>query len=187
MSSLKVDASSLAGLDLPFYIRKLNKRSDWGDPSDALERRVDYAIDSAFRSEKNMFSFYRVRNDAELAIVIVALNAHRARLTSTLDFIAVTEMELQDAQIKILENPGETSCDLANLLHVDVKPSTDRSIRELCQSAMSLNRSSARISKPQAKNFVEWASSYYCHAMEGVSKCKLCGLGDRNQPLDYSG
>ena len=156
---------------LPAYIRKLDKKSTWGDYTDGLDERVIEAVDGVFPAKESRYSFYLARSDEELRRIVVALNGFRLRPNDKIDFIAFTEDELTIAGITIDELPGNTECKAANLLHVDVHANAHSNFSSLCQNAFSVSRDAFRVSKPEAKSMWQELNKYGCEAINGNSDC----------------
>jgi len=162
------------GTDGPAYIRKLDKKSTWGDRTDTPEERLIKTVDGVFPSsgEPQRYSFYWAASDEELKRIVVALNGFRHRKNDKIDFIAFTKDELVSANISICEVPGDTECKAANRLHIDVKASVYKAYSSLCQMAFSVNRVAFRVSKPEAKAMWQELDEHGCEAIDTNSNCR---------------
>ncbi|MEX1039338.1 MAG: hypothetical protein WDZ51_01825 [Pirellulaceae bacterium] len=146
------------------YLRKLNRRSDWGISGDPRDGRVAHAAERVFETDPtSKYSLYRVRSSVELQRVAVGLNGNRHSLVENLDLISFTPDELSTCGIVLTETAGETRCLAANRLHVDVEASKDQLTR-LCRLAMDAGRSSARVSKSIMRGVASELTTFGCHA-----------------------
>ena len=65
----------------PAYVRKLRRRSDWGEPTDDQGQRIKDAVEKLFRSQAELeISIYLVNNDEDLRRVALGMNAGRDSL-----------------------------------------------------------------------------------------------------------
>lgn len=169
MNGLTTDRFGTSGY--PLYVRKLDKKSSWGDGSDPGDARLDRVLMSLFPPNEMKYSLYLLRSDTDLARVVVGLNSYRDRLNDKVDLIAFTGPELQAAEISFDDALGDTNCIAANKLHTDVSAVTRDSYERLCKAAFDINRPAVRIGKVEAKEMVAQLRDFGCHAFEQSAPC----------------
>src|SRR5205085_1562101 len=96
----------------PAFVRKLRRRSDWGEASDADQtQRVRDAVEKLFRSQTEPdISIYLVQNDDDLRRVALGMNAGRDSLKEAVPFVAFLPAELEAAEIRANQTPGNLPC-----------------------------------------------------------------------------
>lgn len=162
----------------PILVRKLDKKSTWGDVSDVSGDRIEHIASHVFPAAESQFSLYQVNSDDELKRVVVGLNSYRQRLRDKIDFVAFTHAEITTAGLSIVDSPGNTLCDAANRLHVDiVAPSPGHAaFRRLCAKVVEAHRPTFRISRVKAREMVGELKQYGCHVFEANTDCP-CNSG----------
>lgn len=155
------------------YVRKLNRRSDWGSSTDPLQERVDHAVQRVFESDPDSkYSLYRIENIQDLRRVAIGLNGNRRSLGENLDLISFTPGEWTSCGAVWAETAGETRCLSANRLHVDIEATKDQ-LTQLCQVAMESGRQPARLSKSIMREFAEELTVAGCYATtETPNRCQ---------------
>ena len=159
-------------IDLPLYLRKLDKRSHWGHSADPSESRIETAAAEVFHPSEAAFSLFRAANDEDLYRIVVGLNSLRASLSQQIDFVAFTESEIASAGIMLSETPGETTCHSANRLHVDGSATRDNSIHQLCHDLFAANREAFRVTRSEASEIASHMQAYGCEAVVPESVCQ---------------
>src|SRR5437763_14583240 len=66
----------------PVFLRKLDRRADWGDDETPPEERIADIVRLVFHPNTYPYSVYLVQTDAELHRVIIGMNGGRLRLSS---------------------------------------------------------------------------------------------------------
>src|SRR3954465_4989239 len=84
----------------PVFLRKMNKKTDWGSDETPPDERVSDIIDVVFNRKTHPFSVYLVQSDEELHRVIVGMNGGRESLTAESHFVAIRGAELAAAGIR---------------------------------------------------------------------------------------
>ena len=138
--------ASLTGLEGPVFIRKLTRKSHWGDEGTTLDARLSVALHNIFDESVKVFSFYRAETVPQLAQIAIGLNSKRSSLKENIDFVPFSEHELKMLDLELINTPGETNCYAANSLHFDIRAEI-QSLAELCRIAMQNKRTAARLSK----------------------------------------
>jgi hypothetical protein len=159
-------------IDLPVYLRKLDKRSHWGHSEDPSDSRTETAVAEVFHPSETAFSLFKAVNDEDLYRIVVGLNSLRASLSQQIDFVAFTESELLSAGITLSVTPGETTCHAANRLHVDGSASGDDSLRQLCHALFGANRAAFRVTKSEASEIAAHMQAFGCQAVITDSVCQ---------------
>ncbi len=165
------EQSHLGGAPFPLYLRKLDKKSRWGHPDDAIDGRVSVAAAEIFPSPDNCFSLYLIRSRADLCRVVVALNLRRNRRNDHIDVVGFLESEITASEIQILQVPGETECAAANALHVDISASSQDSFSRLCRLAMQAGREAVRIGKTSVAEMLTEQINLGCEAITENATC----------------
>lgn len=170
----QVDQKKLGHTNFPAYIRKLDKKSTWGHADDDFDGRAQAAADGVFPEVATVFSLYLVRNDDDLKRVIVGLNMCRDRRKSRIALIAFTKEEVSHAGFAIHENvTGETECDWANNLHIDISGDSNAA-SSLCRNAISAGREAFQIGAGDAKKFADSLEQDRCKAFAVNNCCAHC-------------
>ncbi len=155
----------------PVYLRKIDRRSDWGDASDEMFSRASHA-ESAIFSAEDTFSLFFASTDEELSEVVVGMNSGRSSPTQQIDFVGFTQTELDLARIRLTGTQGDTMCDAANSLHVDAIPRDGDSFRFLCLSVFASQREPFRISKSEAAEMLDDMRRRGCKAVAQPPSCE---------------
>lgn len=159
-------------IDLPVYLRKLDKRSHWGHSEDPHESRIETAVREVFHPNEMGFSLFKAANDADLYRIVIGLNSLRASLSQQIDFVAFTESVIAAAGIRLSVTAGETNCHSANRLHVDGSATRDSSLRQLCQDLFAVNRQAFRVTKSEASAIATHLQLFGCEAVASGSICQ---------------
>ncbi len=156
----------------PVFLRKMNKKTDWGSDETPPDERVSDIIDLVFNRRTYPYSVYLVRSDEELRRVIVGMNGGRESLTAESHFIAIRADELEAAGIRNDHTPGEgiTSCSFANSLHHDLPAENDQ-LKTLFYSLIAAGRKAATFTKGRTKAIVPEAETLGCLAVPAATKC----------------
>lgn len=165
------EQSHLGGAPFPLYLRKLDKKSRWGHPDDAIADRVAVATTETFPYPGNCFSLYLIRSMDDLRRVVVALNLRRNRRNNDIDLVGFLESEITASEIQILQVPGETDCAAANVLHVDISSSSQDSFSRLCRLAMNAGREAVRIGKTSVAEMLAEQINLGCEAITDNAAC----------------
>lgn len=166
------------GVSPPVFVRKLVRRSHWGNSTDDLQQRVSKAVSDIFASEPGEgFSVYLVEEDEDLYRVAVALNGNRSSLSENLDLLAFARQEIEACGISVIQSPGETKCISANSGHFDFH-ATPEQLSQLCQNAMNTKREAARLGgRREMRSIIERMTKDGCHAVVTDSPHCVCENG----------
>jgi len=106
----------------PVYLRKLDRKADWGNDELPPAQRIEDAVRLVFHRDTHPYSVYLVRTDEDLRRVIIGMNGGRQSLSSESYFIALHAEDLQAVGLHASHTPGEgiTACGFANSLHHDI-------------------------------------------------------------------
>ena len=161
----------LTGIEGPVFIRKLTRKSHWGDTNTEQESRLSFALSNMFcDNEGSKFSFYRAESVIELAQMAIGLNSNRGSLKEQIDFVPFSEEELSG--LELVQTPGETNCYAANKLHFDVVAKIQL-LSDLCKVAMQNNRMAVRLSKNWLEKKLNEPRISNCYAITKIAdKCK---------------
>lgn len=146
------------GLTGPLLLRRIAKRSDWGDADDPLDVRIAHAIQQAFlKKDTSPFSFWNVSSYEELRRVALALNSTTQSRTQKVELLAFKAQEFQDVGIDISparQTPGNTLCPFANRLHFDLE-ATSPQLEQLCRMAIQAGREVQRCTEGTMEDGIE--------------------------------
>ena len=93
---------SLTGVEGPVFIRKLTRKSHWGDDGAEQEERLSNALHNMFCENEGVFSFYRAETVLELVRIAIGLNSKRSSLKEHIDFVPFSEAEQQLTCLKVV-------------------------------------------------------------------------------------
>ncbi len=157
----------------PAFVRKLRRRSDWGEPSDEQAQRVKNAVDKLFRAQAEPdISVYLVNTDEDLRRVALGLNAGRDSLKEAVPFVAFLPAELQALTIQATQTPGDLPCAHANRLHHDII-ATDDQLAQLCETAMKSGRVAGNCSQGMMKDVIAEATKENCRTVTKEGSCQV--------------
>lgn len=157
----------------PAYVRKLRRRSDWGELTDDPAQRVKDAVEKLFRSQSEPdISVYLVNTDEDLRRVALGLNAGRDSLKEAVPFVAFLPAELQECEIQATQTPGSLPCAHANGLHHDIV-ATDEQLARLCEIAMKSGRVAGNCSQGIMKDVMAEAAKENCRTVTRDGSCQV--------------
>ncbi len=165
------------GVALPFYVRKLDRRTHWDSESPECITKNVFPVD-----EDGTISVFRVESRSELTRIAVAMNANRvatnpsdASRTGPLFLVAIRETEFLD--IELQQAAGKTDCILANRRHFGARPlggAIDgyRARANLVECLLRTDRKPFKLTKGTLKEAWASAESDGCHAV--VQRSERC-------------
>lgn len=158
----------------PVFLRKLDKKSDWGNADLAPDQRVSDVVDLVFERGSYPYSVYLVKTDEDLHRVIIGMNAGRQSLSSESYFLALHRHELEAVGMDINHTPssGITRCLFANALHHDL-PASKNQLRDLCLYLFQEDRKICYISKGKTKLLIPRAEADRCLAISQSHVCQV--------------
>lgn len=159
----------------PAFVRKVRRRSDWGQPGDGQELRVKDAVEKLFRSQAEPeLSVYLVECDDDLRRVALGLNAGRDSLKEAVAFVAFLPAEIRSLGIQCDHTPGNANlpCPHANSLHHDLV-ATDDQLMTLCESAMKAGREAGNCSPGAMKEAFAEAEKENCRTVSQTGNCQV--------------
>ena len=160
-------------IQAPAYVRKLRRRSDWGDPSDEPAQRAKVAVEKLFRTQSQPeISIYLISNDEDLRRVALGMNAGRDSLKESVPFVAFRSEELRTLGIEATQTPGDLPCGHASSLHYDMI-ATDDQLLTLCSKAMTCGRVAANCTTGMMKEVVQEAISEGCRTAVPSGTCSV--------------
>jgi hypothetical protein len=149
----------------PVYLRKLDRKADWGSDETPPEQRVIDVVRLVFRPDTFPYSVYLVRSDEDLQRVIIGMNGGRISLSSESHYIAFYPEDLAAIGIRADHTPdsGITRCRFANSLHHD-RAAIDADMEALCLRLIQAGRKVTYISKGRTKLLIARAEANGCFA-----------------------
>jgi hypothetical protein len=158
---------------VPAFVRKLRRRSDWGEPTDDPAQRVKNAVDKLFRLKAEPdISVYLVSTDEDLRRVALGLNAGRDSLKEAVPIVAFLPGELKALAIQVNQTPGNLPCAHANTLHHDII-ATDEQLTQLCEAAMNGGRLAGNCSQGMMKDVINEATKENCRTVTQEGACHV--------------
>ena len=156
----------------PVFLRKINKKTDWGSDETPPDERVSDILNLVFNRKSSPYSVYLVGTDEELHRVIIGMNGGRESLTAESHFIAIRAEELEAAGIRVEHTPGEgvTNCRFPNSLHHDLTAEDDQ-LETLCLGLIASGRKPATLTKGRTKAIVPEAEALGCLAVPASTTC----------------
>lgn len=168
---------AILGIPGPAFVRKLTRKSHWGDASDPIEERLASALEDVFSSSEGPeYSLYQVATETDLRRVAIGMNSGRDSLTENVDLVAFLPEDLSACGItatNVIENA--TNCHHANRLHFNIH-ATREQLTGLCMNAMASERLAGRLSKGTMKCVVNAAEVDGCLAIDPASTQCDCDL-----------
>ena len=164
----QLSAPSFTDIALEFpsvYLRKLQRKADWGSEETLIHERVGVVASLVFDRETYPFSVFLVTTDEELHRVIIGMNGGRQSLSADSSFLMMHPDDLAAAGLEATHTPGEgmTACHHANLLHYDIEAS-DQEIKMLCKHLIQQQRKVHYFSRGRTKLLVSPAEAIKCRA-----------------------
>jgi hypothetical protein len=157
------------------YVRKLRRRSDWGDGVAAGPPRAQEAVEKLFLSQDDdELSIYLINNDEDLRRVALGMNAGRSSLKEAVPFIAFLPAELAAAAIEARQTPGNLPCAHANRLHHDIV-ATALQLNQLCNSAMASGRRAGNCTSGMMTSAAMAGTAEGCRTATNVGACQVTG------------
>lgn len=157
----------------PAYVRKLRRRGDWGEPTDAPLQRVKEAVQKLFRSQaETNISIFLIDNDEDFRRVALGMNAGRDSLREAVPFVAFLPVELEAASIQATKTPGNLPCTHANGLHYDIEASDDQ-LALLCKTAMQNGRIVGNCTQGMMKDVITEATNENCRTATTEGTCQV--------------
>jgi hypothetical protein len=147
------------------YLRKLDRKTDWGSDETPPEARAKDAVHLVFHPDSRPYSVYLIRSDEDLHRVIIGMNGGRQSLSSESYFIALQPEDLEAIGLRADHTPteGVTSCRYANSLHHDIQASEPQ-IAALCLRLFRDGRKVRYISKGKTRLLIPAAEAAGCYA-----------------------
>ncbi|MEA5469933.1 hypothetical protein [Spirulina sp. 06S082] len=164
------------GISPPVYIRKINSRSSWkpdpeiSDPRKRLEKIAEASFDETS-------SIWLVNSEQDFYSVIASLSANRTSRHQDIDFIWLTDQELDSVGIQ-KNQVMEGRCLFAQKLHYDIEIKKESAI-QLCDLLKQNNRQSLRCKKKQTKSILIHQEKIGCKALndnQELCQCQLEGF-----------
>jgi hypothetical protein len=149
----------------PVYLRKLDRKTDWGSDDVPSEVRAEDVVRLVFHRNTHPYSVYLVGSDEDLRRVIIGMNGGRQSLSSESYFIALHPGDLGVIGLRAEHTPAEgaTACKFANSLHHDIV-AEEPEITALCVHLFRDGRRVRYFSKGRTKLLIPEAEAIGCHA-----------------------
>jgi hypothetical protein len=147
------------------FIRKLDSRNHWypemgdNDP----RKRANLVSARIFNDPDNTYSLWLVNSSEDFMGVVVALVANATPQDRNLDFLWITEQELQQAGIQ-LKNIPEGKCLAVKDNHYEAQISQDQA-KKLCLLLIENSRDSQRCKKKDTICIIDYYKSLGCYAL----------------------
>lgn len=158
---------------LPAYIRKINSRAHWDVEGGSTMERAKKVTESLFKSELN--SIWLINSDTEFYGVVASLSANRTPKNQIIDFICITQLDLDEEGVEI-EAISEGDCLDVQQLHFNARINKLTALR-LCERLLLEGRKAHRCKKNETTSILEYQASRGCKATESIlEKCECQDL-----------
>ena len=133
-------------IEAPVFIRKIDSRARWNpEGCNTVKERAKVVAENLFREPGDLYSIWLVSTDQELYSVVASLSEYRSSKNKNIDFIWMTEEELQEVGISPKNQP-EGGCLHARNLHFNVQIEP-RMAEKLCEHLICKGRDANRCEK----------------------------------------
>ena len=169
---------TLAQLDItipvrPVFIRKINNKNRWIQYSEDIKDREQKIAEDVFSQEK--CSLWRIESDDDFYGFVASISSNRSPQNQNIDFIWITENDLEKAGIKYTQ-VSEGDCLAVRHLHYDAVITQPQAII-LCQELLNRNQPPLRCRKKKETQIIlEYQAQKGCIAVTKTSSCQynLC-------------
>jgi hypothetical protein len=156
----------------PVFIRKIDNRNHW-NPSDcnnSLEERAKRVSDNIFKG--TVCSLWKVNLDEQFYGIIASLTAERKPRVQTIDFICITQEDLEEVNIETQPKP-QGKCLYVKDLHFDIQ--LDSSLaQKLCHVLFKKDREPKRCEKNNIREILNYQQSKNCKASDDTLLDCVC-------------
>jgi hypothetical protein len=161
------------GVQAGCYIRKIDRRTHWRPEGcdEDLSARSSLAAEKVFRPNEKTYCFWYVETDHEFYGVIASLIANATPKDRDIDFIWMTQDELDYIGVALHHVP-EGNCRHVQNLHfeAEILPSTAQA---LCYHLMAIGRESYRCKKKNTTAIHQHQIQIGCNAVNlEATDCK---------------
>lgn len=152
------------GIKVPSYIREIRSRTRWNpEGCNTVAERAKVVAENLFNEADHLYSIWLVRTEQELYSVIACRTDNRNPRERDIDFIWMTEEELQGIGI-FPNNQPEGNCLHAQHLHFNVTIEPHMA-EKLCEYLICKGREAKRFSKKaHTKPMLEHQKNLGCRA-----------------------
>jgi hypothetical protein len=153
------------GIEAPAYLRKIDSRAKWyPEGCNTIEERARVVAEKLFREPGNLYSIWLVSTEKELYSVVASLSEYRSPKNQNIDFIWMTESELQEIGISI-NNHLEGGCLYAQRLHFNAQIDL-RTAEKLCAYLIRKEREPKRCTKSNTTLILAHQKHLGCQATD---------------------
>lgn len=163
------------GVEPPVYIRKIDKQSHWKPENvSSLEERVRRVAEKVFTpgEKTEEYSIWLVNSNIDFCGIVADLSANRSPMYQILDFICITDQDLQECGIIPNQTDGK-NCLLVKHLHYDMKLDQQQA-QLLCQKLIGKSVVPIRCPKKRTQSILEYQSQKGCKAIQKDSNGCEC-------------
>jgi hypothetical protein len=160
------------GISLPVYLRKIDKKSHWNPENLTEEERVEKVANRVFNN--NICSLWYIGTNEDFYGVVAAISASRNPRQQDIDFVYLTENDLDSCQI-VKQQTREGKCLFVEKLHYNIQVDRQQA-RNLCRRLISINREPQRCKKKFTQDILEYQEQQGCKATDnnqGQCHCEL--------------
>lgn len=159
-------------VELPAYIRKIDSRARWEVEGDSIAERAQKVTESLFRGE--VYSIWLVNSDTEFYGIVASLSANRTPRNQIIDFICITQKDLNEIGVEIEAIP-EGDCLAVQKLHFNMRINNSTALG-LCKKLIAEGRKAHRCKKYETTSILKHQASRGCKATENISARCTCEL-----------
>jgi hypothetical protein len=156
----------------PVFIRKIDNYNHWN-----IEKSNNNSEDRAKKMSEKIFtslmsSLWKVARDEEFYGVIASLSANRHYKAQAMDFIWITQEDLEEANIEAQLKP-EGKCLYVKNLHFNIQMDNFLA-QKLCYVLFEKDREAKRCSKNNIKDILSHQQSKNCKAIDETALDCVC-------------
>lgn len=161
------------GISSPIYLRKIDRLSHWNpENSFDFENRVNQVADKVFR--ESVCSIWQINSDEELYGVVAAISSRRNPRHQDIDFIYLTEQDLDEIAI-FKKQTEEGKCLFVKRLHYNIDIDIDRQqARKLCRKLLQEKREPQRCKKKMTQEILAYQEKRGCKAVSDSQNVIRC-------------
>ncbi|HLO83721.1 MAG TPA: hypothetical protein VK203_01730 [Nostocaceae cyanobacterium] len=164
------------GVPTPVYIRKLDSRTHW-NPEGCInqQERVQRIAERIFKHSVN--SLWLINSNQDFYGMVASLSAKRNPRQQDIDFIWITEEELNEVGINF-KQVVEGDCLHAQSLHYNADIDQEQA-KKLCEILTSKGRETKRCKRKQTEEIIKYLENSGCKALvANYLRCKCVAQKD---------
>lgn len=157
-------------LNPPIFLRKIQSRARWNPECSSIEDKVKKIVEGVFNEE--IYSIWQINSNEDFYGFVASISSTRNPRNQDIDFISITNEELQESGIQI-QQINEGNCLAVQNLHYNASIDKHQAIA-LCQILVNRNRQAQRCKRRQTESILEYQRQKGCFAVAEDSKSCIC-------------